>query len=190
MLRHTMRKTLSCSNNWSQRRREETASVVAMARSINVTFPQAGRAPCSSEATTWERTQRQQATPHRWEIIIQTLTKHLNSFLPAMRITLMTETMLGWSGTGNRKFRFTKSSKQSQRSFWCRAIDNLWGIQLNPSWGGRVMLAAERRLRFHTFSQSEAQITSRTAKNTTTPLHLESKLFLICVRCVCWVPVS
>lgn len=163
MLRHTMRKTLSSSNNWSRRRREETASVVATARSISVRFPQAGRAPCSSEATTWERTKRQQATPHRREIIIQTLTKHLNSFLPATRVILITETMLGWSWTGNRKSRFTKSSKQSQRSFWCRAIDNLWGVQLNSSWGGRVMLAAERRLCFHTFNQSEAQITPRTA---------------------------
>ncbi len=84
--------------------------------------PPAGRPRIVSEATTWDSTQRQQVEPQMGNHNSNSLTKHLNSFLPVMYITMMTETMLGWSWTRIRKLRYTKSSTWSHTSFWCKAI--------------------------------------------------------------------
>lgn len=86
-----------------------------------------------------DSTQRQQVEPQMGNHNSNSPAKLLNSFLPVMYIILMTETMLGWSWTRNRKVRYVRSSEQSHTSFWCKAI-YVTGVSEDSEWLAKHVL--------------------------------------------------
>lgn len=98
MLHHKMRKTLSCENDRSQSREKRKQPVSLSGKSetrfSSRTHPCRSAEDCVRLKPRHEiSTQRQQVEPQMGNHDSDSLTKHLNSFLPVMYISMMTETV-------------------------------------------------------------------------------------------------